>query len=98
MLSAPNGRIFMTGLVSMENSGDGIQNRAGGEAYTYWRHDEFVDDTWRFFSGTTSVRFCNGYESNGADWESIGDFDMNHNAERIAEYLQDEYDQLRFYA
>ena len=84
----------MTGLVSLESVANGVENRAAGEAYTKMRNGYFSDDTWRFFSGLREVRFCNGYESNGADWERVGVFDPIRHAREIAAYLQGEYDQL----
>ena len=94
-LRTDRGEIFMTGLVSMEeNAIDDLEMRAATEAIAKLRAGHFVDETWRFFSGLTQVRFCNGYVGDDEKWERVGEWDPIRHADEVAEYLQQEYDQL----
>ena len=87
-----SGKIFMTGLISLERHFSLLEPIAADEAYTHWLDGDFVDRNWRFFTGIDRVRFCRG--SQDAEWEIVDEFWPMSNPDQVAEYLQEEYNRL----
>lgn len=86
----------MSGLVSMEINATQIERVAADEAYTKWLDGDFVDEKWRFFTGIKHIRL---FESSphGDEWDLVENFDPIESAQEVAEFLQQEYDRLRFH-
>ena len=87
-----SGRIFMTGLVSVEPTALHCEQVAGDEAYTRSLSGDFVDHHWRFFTALVQLRFCDGVGDEG--WERVEEFRPIDHAWVVAEYLQHEYYRL----
>lgn len=91
------GRIFMSGLVSMENEYRPLETVSGYEAYTKWLDGDFARDrdNWRFFTGHNSLRFFNSYH--GDKWERMATYFPAQYVQQVADYLQQEFDRLEGY-
>ena len=84
----------MSGLISNEINYQMTEVCAGDEAYTEWLDGYFVDDNnrWRFFTGTRSLRIygCRAEE----DWQLRLEHVPVEFMQRVATYLQEEYNNL----
>lgn len=84
----------MSGLITLQVDSPDLEQTAGDEAFTKFLEREFVrdDERWRFFTGTTRLKFyeCNGNE----DWELAESLTPIHNRMQVAEYLQWHYESL----
>ncbi len=93
------GETFMSGLVSVEHSHHNLARVAGDEAYTNWEKGEFTKvpmcadgKEWRFFTGHSQmIRFFSSRYTLKI-WGTDGEFDVIHDAEQVAAFLQEEYD------
>ena len=93
-LLAPSGKIFMSGLVSMEQTANLIEQVAANEAYTKWDDEEFDPNgqTWPFFTGLVRIRL---YDSrDGDEWECLGTFHPIQQAGDVAAVLLQQYNRL----
>ena len=94
-LLTPSGEIFMTGLVEMGSSPYHCEEVAASEAYTKWLDGYFAADgrKWRFFTGLSQLRF---YRSDrGVSWNIKEAFHPMNEAQRVSEFLQQQYESLR---
>ena len=94
-LLTSSGKIFMSGLVSMERRADSIETVAADEAYSKCLDEEFVDQNWRFFTGLNKIRIFNSDRS-GDGWELVSDDNPIENADEVAAFLQEEYDRIEY--
>ena len=96
-LLTPSGRIFMSGLVSIDRSTTEVESVAGSEAYTHWLDGDFVPgaDKWRFFIAHTKLLFFICRHGNHYEKEDWADPMMD--AENLAAYLQCQYDRLEYH-
>lgn len=93
-LRTPRGNVFMSGLIALGSNSPDLEQTAGDEAFTKFLEREYVgdDERWRFFTGTTGLKFyeCNGNE----DWELAESLGPIQNQKQVAEYLQWQYESL----
>ena len=96
-LLTPSGQIFMTGLVGRQRNHTTTEEVAGSEAYTKWLDGDFVPDgqNWRFFTGLAELRFFNS--DRGNSWELKQSCHPMNYPDYVAEFLQEEYDSLRYH-
>lgn len=97
-LLTPTGAIFMWGLIGTETDDDLAKCAAGIEASKQYRDGHFVPDwlSWRFFTCLTEIRFFSAEERSNEGWECQGEFHLIDDAQRVAAYLQQEFDNLRY--
>lgn len=97
-LLLPSGRIFMSGLLSLERSAAYLETVAGDEAYTKWLDGYFVPDNqnWRFFTCLANMRIFNS-NHRGDEWDLVGSFHPISHAQEVATLLQQEYNRLRYH-
>ena len=88
--------IFMTGLVRRDRNHHRTERVAADEAYSYYLDGEFVPDgdNWRFFTCHDSLRFFNSEERD--HWNLAHCFRPMERPFEVAQFLQEEYDCLRF--
>ena len=96
LLENEKGKIFMSGLVSLEVGPVGLERAAGDEAYTSWLNGDFAPDgdKWRFFIGHgKTIKF---FRSDGKDgWVAAAErFRLNQNVDEAAAFLQQEFDKI----
>lgn len=94
LLLSDTGRIFMSGLVSMDNDARHIERLGADEATQKEYNGLFVqDDGWlRYFTVTGQIYF---YSVNGnRPWEFMGMCRLVEEAREVSEYLQAQYDSL----
>ena len=89
-LLTPSKKIFMSGLVSVEMSSDGIKSVAGVEARTQWRHGDFAPDgqDWRFFAAQEKLRLFTSRSM--GEYNLKGEYDPIFAAGAVAEVLLQE--------
>lgn len=94
LLTTNSGKIFMSGLVSLEANPANVERTAGHEAYTNWLNGEFTpaDDIWRFFTGLSKIRFFSSHLCD--EWEARGVFHPIQQAEEVAAFLEKEFYKL----
>lgn len=93
-----SGKVFVSGLVSKEYDPRNLERPAGDEAYTHWLQGDFTPDgdNWRFFTGMTKIRF---FSSRGTDgWVVGNEFHPIDQADEVAAFLQQEFNNLPFEA
>ena len=90
----PSGKIFMSGLVSMETESDQIERVAGDEAYTKYKDGDFARDgrKWLFFTGLDKIRFFEGVNDNVSKPRAYSPL---ADAQHVAAYLQEKYERLQ---
>lgn len=96
-LLAPSGKIFMSGLVSMEQTTNAVEQVAADEAYTKWDDGDFVPDgqNWRFFTGLVRLRLYDSREGN--EWECLGTYHPITQAGDVAAVLLQQYNRLPYH-
>ena len=96
-LRTPSGRIFMSGLVSMDRSVNPAEEDDADGAYTNYRNGYFVhyEGAWRFFTALGQLRVYCSFARD--DWELMGKLPPFDDAKEVAAWLQSQYDSLRNY-
>lgn len=92
-LLTASGFHFMTGLVSVESDPEALERTAGDEAYTNWLGGYFAPEggRWRFFTGHSLIAF---FSTEGDTWALAAEFDPVEQADEVAAFLQEEFDEL----
>lgn len=95
LLTTSSGKIFMSGLISLEDNHSILERTAGWEAYTYWLDGEFAPnrDNWRFFTGhARKIKFFSSRDR--VEWAAEEAFLLVQDVEDVAIFLQQEFDKL----
>ena len=94
-LRTPTGRIFMSGLTSMESRFERVEQAAAEDAVEKYDRDLFVrdDGTIRVFTALTQLRVYSYF--GGLDWEPMGVLPPIPDVKEMADFLQRQYDSVR---
>ena len=87
-----SGKVFMSGLVTMDRDTTETETVAGSEAYTKWLDGDFIDHNWRFFTASARLKFFGNCHRD--EWERMRDYHPVTHADLVAAFLQNEYNRL----